>query len=145
MVFRPGATPFPFIMAEIGMARAGRDDEIVVARCAVCGAHLLRVGIDTLDVLHQHRGVLLAGQDAADRHGDLRRRKAGGRHLVEQRLEQMVVAPVDDGDVDRRIAKPDRGVEASEPGAQNDDVRFALGLPFRIKRRSAAPGSPLPH
>ncbi len=41
-------------------------------------------------------------EQQAHRRGDRGRRQAGGRHLVEQRLEQVVVGLVDDGDVDRR-------------------------------------------
>ena len=98
----------PFVVAEIGVARAGRDHQDSRRECGGSSVITMRaVGVDVLDLFHQHGRVLLAPQDAADRHGDLRRRQAGGRHLVEQRLEQMVVAAVDDRHVDRRLAQPD--------------------------------------
>ena len=46
--------------------------------------------------------VRLAAQDAADRRGDLGRRQPRGGHLVEQRLEHVVVLAVDERHVDRR-------------------------------------------
>jgi hypothetical protein len=72
-----------------------------------------------------HGGVALVAQDAADRACDLRRREARGRHLIEQWLEQMVVAAVDDRDVDRRTAQRVRGGEPAEAGADDDDSRTA--------------------
>ena len=62
-------------------------------------------------------------QDGADGLGDLRRRQAGRRHLVEQRLEEMVVAPVDHGDVGIGAGEAMRGAQAAEAGADDDDVR----------------------
>ena len=96
-----GRRIFPFVMSEIGMPRAGGDRPGSRRRCArFVGDDAAAWRIDALDLLHQHGRVLLRGQDAPDRHGDLRGREPGRRHLIEQRLEQMVVAAVDDGDVD---------------------------------------------
>ena len=62
-------------------------------------------------------------EDRADRPGDVGRRQGRRRHLVEQRLEQVVVAPVDDDHVGRRAGqRPGRG-EAAEAGADDDDAR----------------------
>jgi hypothetical protein len=44
-----------------------------------------------------------ARQDAADRRGDIGGRQPGGRDLIEQRLEQVIVVLVDDGDVERLV------------------------------------------
>ena len=46
----------------------------------------------------EHGRVALTPKDATDRLGDLGGGERGGRDLVEQRLEQVVVVPVDDGD-----------------------------------------------
>ena len=46
----------------------------------------------------------------------------------------MIVAAVDDGDVDRRLAQSDRRVEAAEAGAEDDHMRPAR----RSSRRPAA-------
>ncbi len=44
-----------------------------------------------------------------------------GRHLVEQRLEQVVVGAVDDGDVDVRVRQRADHVEPAEPAADHHD------------------------
>ena len=44
--------------------------------------------------------------------------KSGGRHLIEQRLEQMIIVPVDQGDVERRAGQRLGGGEAAEAGLQ---------------------------
>jgi len=51
-----------------------------------------------------------------------------GRHLVEQRLEHMVIGAVDEGDVHRRGSKELRSEQPTEPTANHDDavtLRFA--------------------
>ena len=53
----------------------------------------------------QHLDVGLAAQDVADRRRDVAGRQPGRRHLVEQRLEEVVVAPVDHDDVHARASQ----------------------------------------
>ena len=94
MFFRPGADRFPLVMTEIGVPRAGRDDQIVVGNAPLPDQHIARLGINGGHAAEQDGGVALAPQDAADRLRDVRRREARRRDLIEQRLEQMVVAPI---------------------------------------------------
>jgi hypothetical protein len=54
------------------------------------------------------------------RRGDCGRRKAGGRYLVEQRREEMVVGAVDDGQLDRRLAQALRSPQAAEAATEDD-------------------------
>ena len=49
-------------------------------------------------------------------------RERGRRHLVEQRLEQVVVAPVDDGDVDVGALQLLDGGDAAKAAADDDDA-----------------------
>ena len=74
-------------MAEITMFGAGGDDEMVVRNATSLRDHFLTGGIDTGDVRQDHMCILLPTEDAANRRCDVRRRQAGGRHLIEQRLE----------------------------------------------------------
>ena len=69
-----------------------------------------------------------AADDAADRRGDVARVQDRRRHLVEERLEQVVVAAIDERDVDGRLTEPQGGLEAAEPAAENDDARPPLVL-----------------
>ena len=57
-----------------------------------------------------------------DRPGDLRRRKRRRRRLIEKRLKQMVVASIDDGDLNRRAGESVDGLEPAEPGADYDHM-----------------------
>jgi hypothetical protein len=45
-------------------------------------------------------GVLLMPQDDPDRLGDIGRRQYGGRDLIQERLEQVIIVAVDHGDID---------------------------------------------
>ena len=68
------------------------------------------------------RRVALRAQDRAQRLRDLAGRQRSRRDLVEQRLEQVVVPPIDQGDVDE-VAGPAEvlgGVQAGEAAADDD-------------------------
>jgi hypothetical protein len=66
--------------------------------------------------------VLLPGDDLADRRGDLCRREHRGRDLVQQGLEEVVVAPVDHRHLDRRSRERTNNGEATEAAADDDDL-----------------------
>ena len=122
-----GRERLPFVMAEIGVARAGGEDQRVVGqRCAVIEQHALRRDVDAGRRVASsvvHFGPV--AQQMADRPGDLRGRERRRRDLVEQRLEQMVVAAVDERDRDRRAGKAEGGFQPAKAGADDDD---AMGL-----------------
>jgi hypothetical protein len=48
-----------------------------------------------------------------------------GRHLIEQRLKQMVARPVNDGDIDLGALQRLRRRESGESGADDQDVMTA--------------------
>ena len=76
--------------------------------------------------------------------GDLDGRKDAGGDLVEQRLEQVVVRPVDEGHADGRPSQCAGGREAAEPAADDDDMRQeSVGrVSSAINRRSTSPVRP---
>ncbi len=90
-------------MAEIRMRRAGRDHQEVERDRSSLGPHHAFCGIDADDFRHEHGRVFLPAQNVADRPGDLGGRQSRRRHLIEQRLEAMIVLPVDQRD--RRPAR----------------------------------------
>ena len=113
----------PLVVAEVRVADAGRDDERVVAdRPAVGHADLAPDRIERDGLAEEHRRVRPLAEDRAQRLGDLAGASAPGRDLVEQRLEEMEVAPVDERDRDPVVAaQPARRVQPAEPAADDQD------------------------
>src|SRR5690606_19508350 len=71
--------------------------------------------------------ILVATQYMANRPGNLRSRQHGSRHLVEQRLEQMVVALVYEGDGTTAAPEADGRLETAKSPADHHDTRCWLG------------------
>ena len=76
----------------------------------------------------EHGRVALTPKDAADRLRDVGWRERGGCRLVEERLEEMVVASVDDGDLNGRVLERSRRGQPAEPGT-DDYHPYAEELP----------------
>src|SRR5215207_442605 len=117
------------VVAEVGLAGAGRDDQLVVGVHG--GAPQDRGGdcaggeVDVGDLAHEDAHVLLPAKDLAGGGGDLALGEDAGGHLVEQRLEQVVAGLADQGDVDVGLAQPLRGEQSAEAGADDDDAGTA--------------------
>ena len=117
---------------------AGREDQPVVGERPGPGAERAAREVDAEHLREAEREVPLAAEDGAHRVGDVLGREPRGGHLVEQRLEQVVVAPVDEGDAQRGAAQRPGGPQAAEPGAHDHDVGELLGH----QRKVAAPALP---
>ncbi len=78
---------------------------------------LLEVEVD--DLAEHALDVLVAAEDAAQRHRDLAFGQHAGGALVEQRLEQVVRRAVDDGDLDRAVPEGTRREESGEAAADD--------------------------
>ena len=78
-----------------------------------------------IDGGEQCRDIPALAQKMADWPSDLRRRKRGGRDLIEQRLEQVMIATVDNGDADRRAGEAINGLEPAKSGADHDHMMMA--------------------
>ncbi len=129
-----GRKLFPLILAEIGVARAGGEHQRVVAdRASVSELHLLCGGIHPGDGGEQRGDLLVLSDQMADRPRDLGGRQRRRRDLVEQGLEKMMVALVDDGDAHRRLHHRLGEFQAAEPGADNNDMMFSHGSPLARK------------
>ena len=74
------------------------------------------------------RTLRRAGENGADRPGDVGGRERCRRHLIEQRLEHVVIAPVHERHVDVAAGKPLRSCEPAEAGADDHDMG-AVSLP----------------
>ena len=122
----PGRVGGELVVAEPRLACAGGDEQRVVGGDVLAPEDLRgdRAGLE-VDVGHgaEHDpGVLLAGQHLAGARGDLPLGEDAGRDLVEQRLEQVVGGPGDEGDLDVPAALERlRTEETSETGTDDDD------------------------
>ena len=120
----PRRERLPFIVAEVGVAGAGGDDEIVVAGSGAVGeAHRAGVDVDIAHLGEEHLGVLRRAKDGADGRGDVARIEPGGGHLVEHRLEEVVIAAVHDRHPHRGVAQVLGRVQSREPTTQDEHVR----------------------
>src|SRR2546421_393684 len=139
------AVAYDPVQAEVVRLAAQGEDQEVVRHRAVVGRDPAPREVDARDFDHAELEVRLAAQDTAYRLGDLLGLEAGRGDLVEERLEEMVIVPVEQHDVDRRSAERAGGPQAAEARAEDDDggshrVRRATRAPPRC--RSRAPRSP---
>ena len=109
------------------MAGARREDQRVVADLAPIENEAARGEFHSRDLGEQHRDVLGASQDGAERRRDVGRVQRSGRDLIEQGLKQVVVAPVEQGDAHRCPGKPGDRLQAAESAADDDNAMPALG------------------
>jgi len=93
---------------EIGFACAGGDDQLVIRDAAVADQYGAPSRVDTGDSAEDHVRVYLTREDATDRRRYIGRRQGRGGDLIKQWLEEVVVAPIDDGDVGRNPREPRR-------------------------------------
>ncbi len=114
----------PVVVAEIAVGGAGGDDQAVVGDLvAAIEHHGAARNVDAPRFAVDHGGVLLVGEDVPDRRRHRRRRESRGRHLVQQRLKQVMVGAVDHRDAHRRACECARSEQAAETAAKHDDVR----------------------
>jgi hypothetical protein len=74
------------------------------------------------------RTVLALAYDVPDRRRDLPGGKQARCHLIQQGLEQVVVPPVDQGDIDRLAPQPPGGGQATEPSANDHDAMTWIAI-----------------
>ena len=125
----------PFVVTEIGMHSAGRDHQIIVSNVAEIGVQQLLRRIDAVHLFHQHRHIRLSAQDVPNWPGHIGRRQRRGRHLIEQRLEAMMVLAIDHDDIGGRASQRLGGFQAAEAGT--DDHHFRSVSRHRVSSGSA--------
>ena len=90
-----GREGLPLAVAEVGVTRPRGEDERVVAHVAAVQLEAPGGQVHLLDVGEEHRDVGRAAQDRPERGGDVGRVQRRGGDLVEERLEEVMVAPVE--------------------------------------------------
>lgn len=77
----------PFIMPKIAVARAGRDDQVVIRNTDIPDDYLVRSDVDIGHTAKQDANIWLIPKEAAYRPGDVSRRQTGRRDLIQQWLK----------------------------------------------------------
>ncbi len=118
--FQAGRERLPFVMTEIRVTGAGGENERIVGQCvAVIEQHPFAILVHAGHRGEQGRHFRAMAQQIADRPGDLRCRQRRGGDLIQERLEQMMVAPVNHRDADRRARQAKRRFQPAEAGADD--------------------------
>ena len=116
------------VVAEVRLAGPGRHDQAVVGVGVVLAREGLRLHRPSVQVEPRHLAqddvhVLATAQHVPQHVRDLTRRHDAGRHLVQERLEQVVVPLVDEGHLDvARAGEEPGGRQSAEAATDDDDV-----------------------
>src|SRR5580693_5828925 len=86
----------------------------------------LRVFINPADFAKKYVRISLTLQKSPDRGCDLSRRKHCCRHLIEQRLKEVVIRPINDKDFRVRVPQRFCGRKPCKPGTDNHDSLHSL-------------------
>jgi hypothetical protein len=125
--FKPWRVCRPFLVPEIAVRSAGREHECVISDRLAIYDNAAGGGIYRGDSATQDAQFCVVSKGGADGRRDIGRRKTGGRDLIQQRLEQMVVMEVDQRHLRRLVAQPRRARHAAKPCADDNDMRCILG------------------
>ena len=120
-------------VTEVRLVDTGGDDEAVVWDLELLQSkdacvHDAPLQIEPSDLRKPHPHVLVLAYHVPDRRRDLTGRKQARCHLIQQGLEQVVVAPVDQGDIDRLAAQPPGGGQPAEPTTNDHDSMTGIAV-----------------
>ena len=119
---------FPFLMPKITMGRPAGDHQILVRHFPDVKCHEGPLKLNPQRRALQHADVFEMRKDAANGRGDVRRTQTRRRHLIQQRLKQMMVLPVHQRDVHIPFVAQDfGGVQPGKPSADNQNVSAHSG------------------
>ena len=114
---------FPFVVPEIGMPRTGGEHQcVVLEHAAVIERHPPPLGIDGAHGAEQGGDLLALAHQVANGPGNFRGRQRRGADLIQQRLKQMVIALIDDGDLDVCPGQSMGCPQTAEARADDDHV-----------------------
>ena len=121
--FEAGGVFAPVVVAVVGDLGAGSDDKRVVGKGAAVGEkHFFGLGIDVDSFAEKNFNILLVAEDRTDGRGNFGGGERTGGYLVEERLEEVEVALVEEGDVHVGALKGLCGDETGEASTQDEDA-----------------------
>ena len=111
----------PLVVTEVGMARAGGDDQVVVVDRVAVGQSTRGRSPSTRAPRRAARGRCGRGAGSSGSARDVARRKRRRRDLIQQRLEDVVIPPIEQRD--RHVGAGARARrETAEAAADDHDV-----------------------
>jgi hypothetical protein len=122
--FHPWCEGGVLVVPEIGLPDAGGQDEVVIVEHELVtkrppGQDSPPLGIDAGHLGEDEFDVPEFPEQFAQRKGDLARGHDAGRALVQQRREQVMLGPVDQGHANRRVPHRPGGEQAGESAADD--------------------------
>jgi hypothetical protein len=108
------------------MRRSGRDHQHVIGQLVWPVGHCphdTSLDVEVLDLRQQDLDVLAAPEKAAQRRRNLPGGQDARRDLVQQRLEEMVVRPIHQRDLDVLAAQRLRDAHAAETATDDHHAR----------------------
>ena len=131
--FQPRRELFPFRVPEIARHAAERQHEVVVGQRVFFEEDFFLREIEIHHGVEQHRDAGPVGEDGADGLRDFRRRESGGGHLIQQRLEEVMILPVNQRDARPWMVEGLAKGQSTEARPQNHDVfGFHAALTFNV-------------
>ena len=121
-VHREGVLRRPLGPEEVDLGAEAEDEVVVGDRREPVEGDLARVEVDRGDARLVDGRVVLALEQVAERVSDRGRLEQAGGELVEQRLEGVVVVPVDEHDLGVRVLQLLRGADPGEASAEDQDA-----------------------
>jgi hypothetical protein len=97
----PGRVHLPFIVAEVRVPQSRRDDEVVVIEGSVVDVDPALPRVDAGHFTEVDLEIALAPQNVTQRCRHIGRRERGCRDFVQEGLEQMKIAPIEECDAYR--------------------------------------------
>ena len=115
-----GCVLLPFGTSEIRVPRACSDHEkVVVQRPVRCDDSLVR-DVDALRFAEDHLRIFLIAQNVTQRLRDVRGRERRRRHLIQQRLEEMMILAIQKREPHIRFLQSFRGLQPAKAAADDD-------------------------
>src|SRR5262249_3937324 len=106
-------------MAEISVLSAGRDYQEIIWNRPVADENMPSFHVKAGDLAEIDLRIALSVKDAAYRRCNIRGRKAGGCDLIQERLEKVVIAPINHDDLQRRVLERVCRRQSAEAGADD--------------------------
>src|SRR6516165_9162758 len=97
--------------------------------------HLTPLSIEAGDGRQHQLGIELVTENSPYGDGNVSRRQRGGRNLVEQWLEQVVVMPIDQRNAGRGMPQSSRASDTTESCSNDDDTGQAHEVKSRLARQ----------